>query len=351
MQLAVVASRFGGVLVELGEMLVAALGRRDATATLLTGGDARLAHAERVLLLGAGVEFDDALAVIAETGSGVDVALWALDPFPPPDMAPTDLARGLVAGRRMNRMRRLERRVGSPTGSPGRFGRAKVAVRAAAVRVSSGGRTTSPELAFAFERLAWVSAAHASGRVSRVYASSPASARVLEAAGVPASYLPVPYDPSMGVDRGGARDLDVVFLGSSLDSRRERLAALSSRLAAHDVALTIVDGACFGEDRVALLNRARISLNLHKFPWHLERTRLHLSMASGAAVVSELPLTDPDPFEVGTHLEVATFDDLDSTIVDLLEDEARLHCLTEAAGRLLRDGPTMDSVAAMLMAP
>lgn len=350
MRVAVVGSRFGGVLAELGEMLVAALRRCGAESNLVTSGDPRIVEADRVVLLGAGVEFDDALSTLERRGAHADVALWALDPFPPPDLPPSNVARGLAAGRRVNRMRRFERRAGAPTGPAGRFGRAKIATRAAAIRVASGGRATSADMAFAFERLGWVAAAHSAGHIGRVFASSPASVRVLDANGVPASYLPVPYDPSMGVDRGGERDLDVVFLGSSLDQRAARLAGLSGALASGGVTLTIVDAGCFGDDRTALLNRARVSVNLHKFPWHLERTRLQLSMACGAAVVSELPLVDPAPFEPGRHLEVAAFDDLDVAIVALLLDDERRRHMVEAATCLLRGGPTMDSAAAMLMA-
>ena len=348
-EVVVVASRFGGVLGELGNMLVSSLVRIGAPSALLTGRDPGVADADRVLLLGAGVEFDDALAGLEVKRRRADVTLWALDPFPPPDLGVRAMALGLAAGRRVNGMRRMERRVGAPTGEAGRFGRTKRAARAAAVRIAAGGRATSAELAFAFERLAWVSSAHAAGQLQRVFASSPASVRVLESNGVPASYVAVPYDEAMGVDLGCERDLDVVFLGSSLDRRRSRLSHLSSALASRGVELTVVDAGCFGEDRTALLNRARISVNLHKFPWHLERTRLHLSMACGAAVVSELPLADPAPFEMGTHLEAAAFDDLAAAIVTLLEDDEHRRRLVEAATRLLRAGPSMDSIATMLM--
>jgi hypothetical protein len=347
---AVAANRFGGVFAEIGSMLVAALRRAGCEATLVDGRGGAEPSIDRLLLLGAGVEFDEVIARVRAARSDVEVVLWAFDPVPPPDITDTELSNGLTLGRRLNRMRRMERGVGGPTGSAGRYGRLKRGVRAAGLRLASGGRATAPETAFAFERLVWVLDALGTGRVDRVFASSLASVRMLERCGLAATYLPMPFDPALGVDHGGTRDLDVVFLGSTLDQRAGRVARISSALEGRGLTLTVVDAGCYGDDRVALLNRARISLNLHKFPWHLERIRLQLSMACGAAVVSELPLADPAPFEQGRHLEAASFDDLASVIVDLLADEPRRRSLVEEAAALIHRGPTMDSFATMLLA-
>ena len=342
----IVGSRFGGVLSELAAMLLGAVQRAGHDASIVLGDERHLGHSSTVVLLGAGVEFDGVLSSLVHQRARPKVVLWALDPFPPPHLTSTALTRGMRAGRRTNRFRRIGDRTG---GGGRRLGRAGRVARSIAIGMASAGRL-SPNDAFAFERLDRVLLAHRAGRIDGIFASSPSAVRVLGSVGVPASYLPVPFDPAMGADLGRDRDLDAVFIGSTRDGRAAQVRRLTAALDDAGIGFEVVDRDCFGDDRAALLNRARVSINLHKFPWHLERTRLHLSMACGSAVVSELPVPDPDPFEVGRHLDAAPFASLAGAVASLVHDDARRRRMVDEATRLLHDGPTMDGAAARLLA-
>ncbi|HVM54661.1 MAG TPA: glycosyltransferase [Acidimicrobiales bacterium] len=351
MDVVIVRSRFGGVLGELGEMLADSMRTLGADVGVCDSRDDAVRDGRVVLLLGAGPEFDAALTSAASLGiKSPRVVLWGLDPLPPPDVIAEGGAAGMTAGRRLGRLRRLDQRTGSLLGPSGRFGAVRRAARAAAVGMARVGSPMPREMAFAFERLAWLESAVSAGRIHRVLVSSASSVRSLAARGISSELATVRFHPSMGRNLHHERDIDVIFLGTTLDSRADRIARLEAQFQAAGVRLVQVDRAYFGEERAALLNRCRVSVNVHKFPWHLERIRFHLSMACGAAVVSELPVPDLEPFVVGRHLLAAPLEDLGATVLELLADEPRRLAIAENASRLIEDQePDLRAVAEQIL--
>ena len=64
--------------------------------------------------------------------------------------------------------------------------------------------------------------------------------------------------------------------------------------------LRVVEGV-WGHDREVLLRRTRVVLDVHRIPGNFVGLRLLLSLAAGAALVTE-PMTDPYPFMPGRSL-------------------------------------------------
>ena len=354
MRVVVVRSRFGGVLGEVAQGLAQAFG-----APLHDADAADAPAADLAVLVGAGIEFDRALRGRWWRGRRPQVALWGFDPFPPPGLDQAEKARGERAGLRAGRARRLDSRLGHPFGGPGAGGRAKRWLRALTLRSRLSGQvqthdlqtTVDPRLAVVtFERLLAVRAAVSRGAIDHVLVSSPASVRTLAEYGVHAHYEPVPRHDGFGARRDQVRDLPVLFVGMSRDRRGDRLRALAASLEGRGIPLTIVDRGLYGEARTALLNRARILVNLHKYPWHFERIRFSLAAANGALLVSEGPIADPAPMEPGVHLVAAPTTELPAVIESLLQAPARIEALAQQAAALYAAQDGFDAVARRLTA-
>jgi hypothetical protein len=139
--------------------------------------------------------------------------------------------------------------------------------------------------------------------------------------GVTSSFVPVGHVPSFGKrNSGDNRDIDVLFLGLKAGRRRRNLLrGLEDKLTSAGFRFVVVDGGCFGDERTQLLNRCKIVLNLHKFPWEFPGMRLLMAMSCGALVVSE-PAPDMRPYVQDEHLVVSPVDTLADTLVRCLTD-------------------------------
>jgi hypothetical protein len=104
--------------------------------------------------------------------------------------------------------------------------------------------------------------------------------------------------------------------------------------------LTIVQGV-WGSERAALLRRTRVVVDVHRIPGNFVGLRLLLTLAAGAALVTE-PMTDPWPFVPGIHFLEAPMSDLLDVARHLADDEGERTRLIEAGQTLLRDSLTMQ---------
>jgi hypothetical protein len=142
------------------------------------------------------------------------------------------------------------------------------------------------------------------------------------------------------------RDIAVLFVGRVKHGpRAAKLARISRDLAALGIRLHRITADCYGTERTRWLNRARLVLNLHNYPWSPAWIRFVMATLCGAVVVSE-PTADQEPFAAGLHYLAAPADQLAATLQHLLNDPARCADIQSAATALCRDSLTMlDSVA------
>jgi hypothetical protein len=194
----------------------------------------------------------------------------------------------------------------------------------------------------------WFQQRYSSTWCDFVAASTMPRCRVLTEMGIPCEYAPLGYHPLWGTNQGADRDIDVVFLGRVKQTGRERLLGrIERRLAKAGVKLVVADHDCYDEDRIKLLNRARISLDLAKNTWEMPVLRLLVSMACGALVVSNCPL-DPYPFRE-EHLVRVDSDSLAAAILEHLHNEPARRQITEAAHRYLTTELAWSPVVARLL--
>jgi hypothetical protein len=214
------------------------------------------------------------------------VVTWYGEPLPPPGRPALDagLFRGLPSGRLLDAIMAIP---GVPDGPTSR-------------------------LRLLRELLAWTRP----GR--RVVVTSRPRAAALAGRGLRAEVVPYGYQPGHAgplVDPDSERDIPVLFLGTlaKIQTRRSRLLEGLQVALAPDVTVTVEPGPIGGEQRTALLRRARIVVDVQRVPGNFAGLRILLAGAGGAAYVSE-PIVDSHPFVAGVDHVEASADKLPSEI-------------------------------------
>jgi hypothetical protein len=187
-----------------------------------------------------------------------------------------------------------------------------------------------------------------------------ASIEAFDSLGIDARHLPLGYSASWDhFDAGGARDVEVAFLGCYTDRRGRLLAGYAPTLALRRCQLVISDndhpnpasGASFvaAEDKWSLLRRSQLLLNLHResHPPYFEWVRVLEAVHCGAVVVSESS-THFAPLEPGEHFAIDSAENVDRLVDELLDSPDRLDAMRHAAYDHIRSGLPMSEAASML---
>lgn len=174
------------------------------------------------------------------------------------------------------------------------------------------------------------------GLVDRLVVTSRDGAAVLAGYGIEADVVPFGYAAAVAgaltPAESGERDLPILSL-ASLDPRVAWRRSVLDQLRDEEPRLTTSEG-IWGQDRNALLRRARVVLNVQRVPGNFVGLRIVLSLAAGAVMVGE-PMTDPHPFVPGVHFVSAPLDRLLDEARALLADEPRRRRMAEAGQELL----------------
>jgi glycosyltransferase involved in cell wall biosynthesis len=167
--------------------------------------------------------------------------------------------------------------------------------------------------------------------------------------GIDAAFAPLGYHPSLGRDLGLERDIDVLFLGSLDVPRRKRILRSLRSAGLNVLALgSWSDPAFWGEERVRLLNRTKVLLNLPRHPGLLSGYRMVIGMANRALVVAE-PIYQPAPYRPGVHFVSASPGEIPEVVNDLLEDDEQRRAIADAAYEFVTTELTLErSVRTML---
>src|SRR5436190_14174655 len=180
---------------------------------------------------------------------------------------------------------------------------------------------------------------------ARIVITSRDRAATLAAEGLEAAVVPFGYHERhagpLTAAGAGPRDVRLLMLGSRAGhTRRAReVAGLRRTEAGRD--LTVVEGA-WGDERAALLRRTRVVVDVHRIPGNFVGLRLLLTLAAGAALVTE-PMTNPWPFVAGVHYLEAPASDVFDVAAGLANEDAQRVRLVEAGQALLRGDLTMQA--------
>lgn len=186
---------------------------------------------------------------------------------------------------------------------------------------------------------------------------SDAGVSAFATAGLPVQRFRLGYDPAIDRGTGGVetRPTDVVFLGTSTPRRLRLIAAAAPYLSRHDTDLRFaegvasrlepVDGFVAGEEKLRLLGRAKIVMNLHPgddplFEW----LRAHEALANGCLFVSELS-SGATPLDPGRHFVSVDHGHLGPTIDRLLAEPERLEEIRAAGAAFFRESVRLEDSA------
>ena len=161
--------------------------------------------------------------------------------------------------------------------------------------------------------------------------------------GISAEFAPYGYDSDWhGRDLRLKRDVDTVFIGAlDIPRRRRKLRSLRRR-GVHVCGVgEWSQRGCWGEERVRLLNRAKILLNVQRHPGELSGLRCLLGMANGSLVISE-PMYRSDPYVPGKHYVSATIEEMPAAIRYYLDHPVERQQIADAGHQLVTREVTLE---------
>lgn len=158
--------------------------------------------------------------------------------------------------------------------------------------------------------------------------------------GVPTLYAPWGASQRWYQDLGLERDIDVIWMGTRGSQRRSRiLDRVCSELRSRGVNVYVADNQerpfVFGEERIRLLNRAKITLNITRTWYDDNFSRFTMACPNRSLVVSEPVLPHCTEFKQNVHYVAAKIEDLANTILYYLEHEEERKRIVENAYQLM----------------
>lgn len=293
-----------------------AMRARGRSVAVLADGDPAAMRMSATVIMGQPRAFRKTGKLLERAGlARPPTLLWLWEPLPPPDLPGWARALGVAlspATLGVNRAKAITRPLTWPVyvglGRLGlsRFGRDSLDVK---------------NLRLTFENLAFVLRGIKRGWITKVGVSTVQKQRYLAALGLDPVFVPVGQQASFGRILDRKRDIDVLFIGqTSSPSRRRKLDASVSEMERLGLRVVVSTDAGFGDERTELVNRAKVMLHVHHYPWDTPWMRWNLASANGAAMVSE-PLSDPEPLIPGTDYLEAEIDGLPQVVCDLVNQD------------------------------
>ena len=298
---------------EVAAMAADTLGRIGATVQQISDGDAAAWDQDVLLLIGSGRFFPQFAAQAKQRGTHRPrIVLWHQQPLPPPVLT----RRADELGQRLVNAQ-WEDLLGRWAGGLGRLLPAKGQVRNMLQRLlafpvrreferlggADYGNVGWDDLCMIFEEAAWLSETFSVPRpwIDLVACGTPTRLAFLRQAGIPTRFVPLGFHPAWGDLGTEERDIDVLFVGTCGSPNRSSLVPdVLRQLRDWGFRTCEINVFPSGRQRTVLLQRARVVLNVLRFPWEFPGPRLYASAACGALCVSNEAVQN-EPFEPGLH--------------------------------------------------
>ncbi len=193
------------------------------------------------------------------------------------------------------------------------------------------------------------------GLMTRLVESSNLHAQIYQAHGYDVPYVPWGMPSAWQADMELERDIDVLWMGKRRTRRRARwLGLIRAEIEAEGLHMYVADGEerpfVFGQERIRLLNRARVTLNLLPRSYDTAFTfRFVHAAANGSLVVSEPNLPHCPEIEPGQHYVAAEPRHLSQTILRCLRMPEAQAPVVAAARSLVRKHLTMQASLARIL--
>lgn len=298
---------------EIAAMAAETLSDLGATVEQVTDGAAIAWEQDVLLLIGSGRFFPQFAQQARLRGTNRPrIVLWHQQPLPPPVLT----RRADELGQRLVNAR-WDDLLGRWAGGLSRLLPAKGRVRTLLQRLlalpvrreferlggADYGNVGWDDLCMIFEEAAWLSETFATQQpwIDLVACTTPTRLAFLRQAGIPTRFVPLAFHPDWGEPGAQERDIDVLFVGTcESPSRRSLVPDVLRQLGEWGFRTCEINVFPSGRQRTALLQRARVVLNVLRFPWEFPGPRLFASAACGALCVSNEAVQN-EPFEPGLH--------------------------------------------------
>lgn len=333
---------------EMGVMLLDVLSDSDWRSALVRDGDRTALTADALLMIGDCMEFESYAALLRGMRDRRPVtALWLLDTLPPAILSEKAARIGsrlrlYNEGLRIIRtyMRPVRKLI--PLSLRRKMGLSACSILLHGIRSATNSVTESEvrklDLNSQYEilgRYEWIDRNYSDGWIDRIFVNTMPKRSFLASMGIPADFIPLGFHPNMGDHTGIERDIDVLFIGELEYGRRKAIVEyVQQDLEKRGRRVTVIGSGCYGDARIEMMNRAKISLNVPRFPWDIPTIRVFLSIGCGSLVVSE-EMGDTAPFESGRHLVQAGVTDLADVICHYLEHDNERQEIVDAASELV----------------
>lgn len=307
---------------------------------LLRDGDHAALECDHLVLVGMGTNFPRYGRLLPKAPKRPRVLMWQHEPLPPkisPELIA--LAERHAAPCWSYLLGRWAQPLDPLVGMPGflkRRVRDQLGLAAERLILSHESRQAQLHpvgLRLMLEQLPWYrSACQGPNRwIDRSACSVATRVQALADLGAPADFIPLGYHPIWGEELPGERDIDVLFIGRlNGAARNQALERVAEPLRKRGHVVHVQSEGCFGDQRTALVSRARVVLNLLGFPWEFPGMRLLFSIGCGAVVVSE-SCGDTQPWVPGVHFVPATVETMPEVIAGLLANEPRRRAFAHSA--------------------
>jgi hypothetical protein len=346
---------------EIADMVIDVLHQQGVAAQGVRDGEAAAFNADVLLILGSGRWFPQfAEAAKQRIAKRPRVILWHLQPLPPPVLTERagKLSERLLAARWedllgtwASGLSRLIPAQGQIRGILQRL--LAVPMRRELERLGGAeyGNVAWDDLCMIFQEAAWLSE-NLAGReswIDLVACSTPTRVAFLRQCGVVARFVPLGFHAGWGELPIAERDIDVLFVGSlNAPSRRGLVPEVLHQLRDWGYRTCEVDLFPHGRMRTELVRRARVVLNVLRFPWEFPGPRLFASAACGALCVSNEAIQN-EPFQAGLHFIRAPRARMAQSISwYLTNEEERRRRAERALQSFTTDFPLLTSVGKLL---
>lgn len=298
---------------EIAAMASEALDRMGWSVASVRDGEASALHCDVLLLVGSGRSFPLLGKLLRErSGAGPHVVLWHQQPLPPPVVTRRAQEYGdkLLAARWQDLLGTWASGLSQLIPERGRVRTVlqrllSIPMRREFERLGGAdyGNVGWDDLCAIFEEAAWLSDAFSTARpwIDVIACSTPTRVAFLRQCGIAAQFVPLGFHADWGESSHGERDIDVLFVGTlHSPSRSSLVPQVFHQLRDWGYRTKEVPIFPCGRERTELLQRARVVLNVLRFPWEFPGPRLFATAACGALCVSNEAVQN-EPFKAGLH--------------------------------------------------
>jgi hypothetical protein len=172
--------------------------------------------------------------------------------------------------------------------------------------------------------------------------------------GLPTLFAPWGSSPTWYRELNLERDIDVLWMGNLASRRRRKLIEnVREQLRKQGVEMYMADNVenpfIFGEERIRMLNRAKITLNVTRTWFDDNFSRFALAIPNRSLIVSEKLLPHCPAYQPGYHYAAAAPEKLADTVLYYLEHPAERQRLVQNAYCLATSRLTFKSTIKQIM--